>query len=79
MTVRVQRLSKRSVEFDIVGVDASIANAFRRIMIAEVFLSMSLSLSLSLGFDFFFFLSIYNRYPLCVSKMFISGITRALL
>ncbi|KAF9524735.1 DNA-directed RNA polymerase [Crepidotus variabilis] len=36
LTVEVQRLSQHSVEFDIVGVDASIANAFRRIMIAEV-------------------------------------------
>ncbi|EKM55347.1 uncharacterized protein PHACADRAFT_161317 [Phanerochaete carnosa HHB-10118-sp] len=32
----VQRLSQWSIEFDLVGVDASIANAFRRIMIAEV-------------------------------------------
>jgi DNA-directed RNA polymerase I and III subunit RPAC1 len=32
----VQRLSNRSIEFDLVGVDASIANAFRRILIAEV-------------------------------------------
>ncbi|KAF8161646.1 DNA-directed RNA polymerase [Crassisporium funariophilum] len=36
LKVKVQRLSNRSIEFDIVGVDASIANAFRRIMNAEV-------------------------------------------
>jgi hypothetical protein len=36
LTVRVTRLSNRTVEFDLVGVDASIANAFRRIMIGEV-------------------------------------------
>ncbi len=36
LRVSVKRLSQRSVEFDMVGVDASIANAFRRIMIAEV-------------------------------------------
>ncbi|KAK7463709.1 DNA-directed RNA polymerase core subunit rpc40 [Stygiomarasmius scandens] len=36
LKAEVQRLSNRSIEFDIVGVDASIANAFRRIMIAEV-------------------------------------------
>lgn len=30
------RLSNRSVEFDLVGVDASVANAFRRVMIAEI-------------------------------------------
>ena len=36
LQVKVQRLSGRSIEFDLVGVDASIANAFRRIMIAEV-------------------------------------------
>ncbi|KAF8892876.1 DNA-directed RNA polymerase [Infundibulicybe gibba] len=36
LRVKVQRLSQRSIEFDLVGVDASIANAFRRIMIAEV-------------------------------------------
>ncbi|OCH88520.1 insert subdomain of RNA polymerase alpha subunit [Obba rivulosa] len=36
LAVSVKRLSQRSVEFDLVGVDASIANALRRIMIAEV-------------------------------------------
>ncbi|KAH7101180.1 DNA-directed RNA polymerase [Auriculariales sp. MPI-PUGE-AT-0066] len=36
LKVQVQRLSHRSVEFDLIGVDASIANAFRRILIAEV-------------------------------------------
>lgn len=36
LKVKVQRLSQHSIEFDIAGVDASIANAFRRIMIAEV-------------------------------------------
>ncbi|CCM06067.1 uncharacterized protein FIBRA_08314 [Fibroporia radiculosa] len=36
LKVSVKRLSQRSVEFDLIGVDASIANAFRRIMIAEV-------------------------------------------
>ncbi|EIW82446.1 hypothetical protein CONPUDRAFT_136940 [Coniophora puteana RWD-64-598 SS2] len=34
--VQVNRLSNRSIDFDLVGVDASIANAFRRILIAEV-------------------------------------------
>lgn len=34
--VKIQRLSNRSIDFDLVGVDASIANAFRRILIAEV-------------------------------------------
>jgi DNA-directed RNA polymerase I and III subunit RPAC1 len=36
LQVKVQRLSQRSIDFDLVGVDASIANAFRRIVIAEV-------------------------------------------
>ncbi|KAJ7771558.1 DNA-directed RNA polymerase [Mycena metata] len=36
LTVKIRRVSDRSIEFDLVGVDASIANAFRRIMIAEV-------------------------------------------
>ncbi|KAG6820616.1 hypothetical protein H0H93_014219 [Arthromyces matolae] len=31
-----KRLSQRSIDFDLIGVDASIANAFRRILIAEV-------------------------------------------
>ncbi|KAK0184654.1 DNA-directed RNA polymerase [Armillaria mellea] len=34
--IQVKRLSNRSIDFDVVGVDASIVNAFRRIMIAEV-------------------------------------------
>ncbi|TFK50729.1 hypothetical protein OE88DRAFT_1680508 [Heliocybe sulcata] len=36
LRVTVTRVSNRSIEFDMVGVDASIANAFRRILIAEV-------------------------------------------
>lgn len=32
----VQRLTPSTIEFDLVGVDASIANALRRVMIAEV-------------------------------------------
>ncbi|KAL0953641.1 hypothetical protein HGRIS_004845 [Hohenbuehelia grisea] len=36
MSVKVQRLSQKSIDFDLVCVDASIANAFRRIIIAEV-------------------------------------------
>ncbi|THH18339.1 hypothetical protein EW146_g2644 [Bondarzewia mesenterica] len=36
LKVKVQSLSNRSIEFDLVGVDASIANALRRILIAEV-------------------------------------------
>jgi hypothetical protein len=34
--VSVQRLTPSTIEFDLVGVDASIANALRRVMIAEV-------------------------------------------
>ena len=36
LQVKIQKLSSRSIEFDLVGVDASIANALRRILIAEV-------------------------------------------
>jgi hypothetical protein len=36
LQVKIQKLSKRSIEFDLVGVDASISNALRRILIAEV-------------------------------------------
>jgi hypothetical protein len=36
LQVNIQKLSTRSIEFDLVGVDASIANALRRILIAEV-------------------------------------------
>jgi hypothetical protein len=36
LEVTIHKLSKRSVEFDLVGVDAPIANALRRILIAEV-------------------------------------------
>jgi DNA-directed RNA polymerase alpha subunit len=35
--VKVQRLSQKSIEFDVEHVDASIANAIRRVLIAEVF------------------------------------------
>jgi hypothetical protein len=40
LKVKVQRLSQRSIEFDLVGVDASIANAFRRVINAEVCLNV---------------------------------------
>ncbi|EIM80896.1 uncharacterized protein STEHIDRAFT_105319 [Stereum hirsutum FP-91666 SS1] len=36
LKVKVQSLSNRSIEFDLVGVDASIANSLRRILLAEV-------------------------------------------
>ncbi|CAH7688104.1 DNA-directed RNA polymerase III subunit C5 [Phakopsora pachyrhizi] len=36
LKVKISRLSESSIEFDLVGVDASIANALRRLMIAEV-------------------------------------------
>jgi DNA-directed RNA polymerase I and III subunit RPAC1 len=36
LQVKIQKLSTRSIEFDLVGVDASIANALRRLLIAEV-------------------------------------------
>ncbi|KAI7884417.1 hypothetical protein K492DRAFT_191856 [Lichtheimia hyalospora FSU 10163] len=34
--IKINRLTPENMEFDLVGVDASIANAFRRILIAEV-------------------------------------------
>lgn len=34
--VEVVRLTKDEMEFDLIGIDPSIANAFRRILIAEV-------------------------------------------
>lgn len=36
LVVDVKNVSERTCEFDLVGVDASLANAFRRIMLAEV-------------------------------------------
>ena len=38
--VDVIRLEKEEMEFDMVGIDPSLANAFRRILIAEVRLFM---------------------------------------
>lgn len=36
MNLRVDRLTPSRIEFDLTGIDASIANALRRIVIAEV-------------------------------------------
>ena len=36
LRIDIQRITKDTIEFDLIGVDASIANAFRRILIAEV-------------------------------------------
>lgn len=41
LRVKIQKLSTRSIEFDLVSVDASIANALRRILIAEVWILLS--------------------------------------
>lgn len=34
--VEVKRLTEDDMEFDMIGIDASIANAFRRLLISEV-------------------------------------------
>lgn len=34
--VEVKRLTDSDIEFDMIGIDPAIANAFRRILIAEV-------------------------------------------
>lgn len=39
--VEVIRLTEDDMEFDMIGIDAAIANAFRRILIAEVHLTLS--------------------------------------
>lgn len=36
LKVDIKRLTSEDLEFDLVGVDASIANAIRRILMAEV-------------------------------------------
>lgn len=36
LKIEVNRLNEEEIEFDIIGMDASLANAFRRILIAEV-------------------------------------------
>jgi len=36
LRIDIQRISEDTIEFDLIGVDAAIANAFRRILIAEV-------------------------------------------
>lgn len=37
LRVEVISLNEEDIEFDIIGIDAALANAFRRILIAEVF------------------------------------------
>ena len=39
--VEVVRLNQEDIEFDMIGIDAALANAFRRILIAEVFVCWS--------------------------------------
>jgi DNA-directed RNA polymerases I and III subunit RPAC1 len=34
--IEINRLTEEDMEFDMIGIDASMANAFRRILIAEV-------------------------------------------
>ena len=42
LRIDIQRISEDTIEFDLIGVDAAIANAFRRILIAEVRFLVSL-------------------------------------
>lgn len=39
--VDVVHLDENSLEFDMVGIDAAIANAFRRILLAEVLMGLA--------------------------------------
>ena len=41
--IKINRLTPENMEFDLVGVDASIANAFRRILIAEVSIGLDIN------------------------------------
>lgn len=59
--VEIVRLEEDELEFDMIGIDPSLANAFRRILIAEVLTSLSLSAQFSwiefvmwLGFVFLY-------------------------
>ncbi|RYG96969.1 hypothetical protein EON65_53570 [archaeon] len=36
LKIKVTKLDEESIEFDLIGVDAAIANALRRILLAEV-------------------------------------------
>ncbi len=36
LQIQISNLDKTSTEFDLIGIDASVANAFRRILIAEL-------------------------------------------
>jgi len=38
--VVISELTKENIEFDLIGIDAAIANAFRRILIAEVIITI---------------------------------------
>ena len=38
LKVEITNLTENEIEFDLVGVDASIANALRRILLAEVYI-----------------------------------------
>lgn len=50
--IDVVHLDESSMEFDMVGIDAAIANAFRRILLAEVGVPVSQLLSAVLCFLF---------------------------
>ena len=65
--VKVNRLSQRSIQFDLVGVDASIANAFRRILIAEVRYVRFASPSGS----FFHFLTIHQVPTVAIEHVYV--------
>lgn len=60
--VEVIRLTKDDMEFDMIGIDPAIANAFRRILIAEVCMLCSLCLRL----EIIIILSIYSSKRLLV-------------
>ena len=56
LKVEITNLTENEIEFDLVGVDASIANALRRILLAEVYIYIRLCTMFKLNFSFFLLL-----------------------
>ena len=55
--IEVVRLTDEEIEFDMVGIDASLANAFRRILISEV---CNFTCVIGLWFLYFYWIELGN-------------------
>jgi hypothetical protein len=70
--IEINRLTKDDMEFDMIGIDASMANAFRRILIAEVSACYHVYSEIEMCFLYFSFLYVQSAQAIVPRLNFVS-------